>query len=181
MRKLYFIASIPATAKDGVITGVVANGTGRNATAEEVTALVELLRTKGATPSLLDSLRDATYPGPVSAFDRRAAARVEADILNSFNGGGLFNWHIIELGDSIRKPVRKPLGWRIMVDGNCPSSYNHPNIAAGERVKVDHAEQFGGDTDANYLFPTREAARKVMKDEELPSSCYSLVPVYADA
>ncbi|UZV39738.1 hypothetical protein [Xanthomonas phage NED111] len=182
MRKLYFIASIPATAKDGVITGVVANGTGRNATAEEVTALVELLRTKGATQSLLDSLRDATYPGPVSAFERRAAARAEADILNSFNGGGLFNWHIIEVGDSIRKPVRKPLGWRIMYDTDYTSCYN--SIEDGATVRIDGDEE--NRSEDNLLFPTRSAARDTLdtindkRSKQNPQG-YFIVPVYADA
>ncbi|AMM44718.1 hypothetical protein [Xanthomonas phage f30-Xaj] len=181
MRKLYFIASIPATAKDGVITGVVANGTGRNATAEEVTALVELLRTKGATPSLLDSLRDATYPGPVSAFERRAAARAEAGILNSWNGwNGLFNWHVIELGDSIRKPVHKPLGWRIKYDGDYTSSFN--SVEEGATVRIDGDEW--NHSKYNLLFPTRSAARSTLetsgdkRSRENPQGYY-IEPYYA--
>lgn len=160
MRKLYFIASIPATSKDGVITGVVANGTGRNAAAEEVTALVELLRAKGATQSLLDSLRDGTYPGPVSAFERRAAARAEEILLNSFKGGGgLFNWHILEVGESIRNPVRKPLGWRIKYDGGYTSCYNA--IEDGATVRTDGDEE--NTSCYNVLFPTREAARSALE------------------
>ncbi|AMM44632.1 hypothetical protein [Xanthomonas phage f20-Xaj] len=182
MRKLYFIASIPATAKDGVITGVVANGTGRTATAEEVTALIELLRTKGATQSLLDSLRDDTYPGPVSAFERRAAARTEADILNSFNGfnGGLFNWHIIEVGESIRKPVRKPLGWRIKYDGGEVSCFN--SIENGATVHIDGNSE--NRSYENLLFPTRSAARSTLettfmiRSRENPQG-YFIEPYYA--
>ncbi|WAX24200.1 hypothetical protein P4_00042 [Xanthomonas phage P4] len=169
MRKLYFIVSIPATAKDRVITGVVANGTGRHATAEEVTALIELLRTKGATPSLLDSLRDATYPGLVSAFERRAAARAEADILNSFNRGGLFNWHIIEVGESIRKPVRKPLGWELgfVVDGKWMRSAWNDESTTGLV-----------NTEKGTLFGTRAAAREAMSKAWIADE---IRPVYADA
>lgn len=179
MRKLYFITSIPATAKDGVITGVVANGTGRKATAEEVTTLVELLRTKGASQSLLDALRDATYPGPVSAFDRRAAARAEAATLNSF--GGLFVWSVIELGESVRQPVRKPLGWRIKYDGGFTSCYNHPNYTA--TVFIDGNSK--NTSEDNVLFATRDAARTAIenhigdKRSRKNPQGYYIEPVYA--
>ncbi len=179
VRKLYFIASIPATSKDGAITGVVANGTGRKATAEEVAALVELLRTKNATQSLLDSLRDDTYPNPVSAFERRSEARTEASILNSFKGGGgLFDWHVIEVGDSARKPVRKPLGWRILYDfgeGKESSVMNNDEKAT---VLIDPECP---NLSNNRLFPTREVVREVFKENDLSSDEYSFEPVYADA
>ncbi|UGL62995.1 hypothetical protein [Xanthomonas phage R3-22-T1] len=180
MRKLYFITSIPATAKGGVITGVVANGTGRNATAEEVTALVEFLREKGASQSLLDALRDATYPGPVSAFDRRAAARAEAATLNSF--GGLFNWSVIELGESVRKPVHKPLGWRITYafaedrsDADVSCHNQHPSAT----VRIDGNEY--NKSEYNVLFPTRDAARAVFNADSLgdENMGYRIEPYYA--
>lgn len=157
MRKLYFIVSIPASAKDGVITGVVANGWGRPATDVEVSALLVALRNKGATRSLLDSLRDGTYPSPVSVFERRAAARADAALLNAFNGQSLFNWNIIEVGESVRKPVRKPLGWRITLTGSV-SAFNHDETAT---ILIDP----NGDPEDpdNCLFPTRKAARAVCK------------------
>ncbi|ASZ72006.1 hypothetical protein HOR91_gp07 [Xanthomonas phage phi Xc10] len=177
MRKTYFITSIPATAKDGVITGVVANGTGRNATAEEVTALVEFLREKGASQSLLDSLRDSTYPGPVSAFDRRAAARAEAATLNSF--GGLFNWSVIELGESIRKPVTKPLGWRITFGGPQVRTVSSHNRHEDATVLID--KEGSADDEYNQLFPTRDAAREVFKQAGLGTGDmgYRIEPYYA--
>ncbi|QGH45038.1 hypothetical protein [Bacteriophage Titan-X] len=181
MRKLYFIASIPATAKDNVISGVVANGEGRKATPEETSVIIAELVRRGASQTLVDALRDSSYPGPVSVFERRAAARKEAGVLNSF--GGLFNWSVLSVGDSIRKPVTKPLGWRIMVQYSgdekaSVSSYNYPDGADDKRVEVDHAHLFNGDEDANYLFPTRDAARAAMERHDLRTSAgYSLVAV----
>jgi len=153
MRKLYFIASLPVGATNNTITGVVANSTGRKANAEEVTALVTLLREKGATQSLQDALRDSTYPGPVSVFDRRAEARKEAALLNEH--GGFFTWHIIELGESIRKPVRQVKGWRIKYYGTYTSCLN--SVEDGATVRVDGDEE--NNRRDNLLFPTRAAAR----------------------
>lgn len=181
MRKFYVITSIPNYAKDQVISGLVANGTGREATPEELAAIIELLRTKGASETLLDALREGTYPNPVAVFERRAAARKEAKLLNDC--GSCFDWAVLELGESVRQPVRKPLGWRLLL-GTTPSAFNRDygkTDAGGERVVVDHADQFGGDQDANYLFRTRELGRALIAAEGLSTDSYELVPVYADA
>ncbi|UUR56216.1 hypothetical protein pXoo2106_07 [Xanthomonas phage pXoo2106] len=179
MRKIYFITSIPKVAKDNIITGVVANGSGRQATAEEVSAITTLLREKGATTSLVDSLRCGSYPNPVAVFDRRAAARKEADLLNSYSGS-FFNWHVLEVGESIRKPVRKPLGWRITFAGAFGATevschVLHPSAT----VRIDGDEH--NDTLYNMLFPTRDAARAVFNASSLGDEGmgYRIEPHYA--
>ncbi len=180
MRKLYIIVSYPVGTHEGVITGVVANGTGRDATDEERNAVIDRLRTAGATPSLLDALREKVGGyHKLSVYDRRQAARNEQTDLNGCTS--FFTWHIVEVGESIRKPVRKPLGWRIIYDNEFPSSFNRPESSADKRVTVDHAHLFNGDEDANYLFPARALAREELRKEELIRSYYSVVPVYADA
>jgi hypothetical protein len=174
MRKLYFIVSRPATSKDNIITGVVANSTGRNATADETATLVRELIAAGASQSLVDALRDSTYPGPVSVYERRAAAREECRVLNAFNG--LFNWTVIGIGESVRKPVRNVLGWRLMY-GEHISSFNDPDLGATVAIDEGITEKYD---EENWLYETRAAARQARSSEELGSS-YRIVPVYADA
>lgn len=183
MRKIFFVVSTEINAKDNTIVGVVANGSGRPIELDELDELRVVLRQKGASQSLQDALRDGTYPNTLSVFDRRALAREAAAELNS--AGGFFKWHVISVGESIRKPVTKPLGWRVMFGPN-PSVLNNPIIPAGsafDRVVVDHADRFFNDVDANFLFTTREDARlalsKFNNGERDPD--YTIVPVYADA
>lgn len=182
MRKFYIVTSIPKTSTDNVITGVVANGvhTSRIATEEETSAILSLLRTKGASQSLLDAVRDGTYPNPLSIFDRRATARAEAATLNSFPNT-YFNWSVLEVGDSIRKPVTKPLGWRITYGTKYVRDVaTVNNIHNGATIRIDKENE---DYDRyNLLFPTRAAARAAL--DSLPAAAkngmsYKVVPYYA--
>lgn len=180
MRKFYIITSVPKGSTSGIITGVVANGIDRSATEEETAAIIKLLREKGATESLLDALRDGTYPNPLVAFDRRATARKEAALLNSYKLS-FFDWSVIELGESIRKPVTKPLGWRITYG----TKYVHDvatvnNIHNGATTRIDEQNEDGDRY--NLLFPTRAAARAAL--DSLPAAAkngmgYKVVPYYA--
>ena len=179
MSKTYF--GITRAKGTNTIVGVVSNPNlpgARPATTEEVQAILSTIK-PAATPSLADALRDGTYPNTVVVWDKRAAARVGIGELESFESPH-FDYGVGEFGDKVRS-VKPVLGWRLMVYASA-SSYNRPyddeSDAGGERVVVDHAEQFGGDTDANFLFRTRELGRALMKAEELGAG-YELVPVYA--
>ncbi|AMW36074.1 hypothetical protein HOR13_gp46 [Xanthomonas phage XAJ24] len=181
MRKLYIIVSYPVGTHEGVITGVVANGTGRDATDEERNAVIDRLRTAGATPSLLDALREKVGGyHKLSVYDRRQAARNEHNDLNGY-GSFLFTWHIVEVGESIRKPVRQVKGWRIKYGGDCTSCYN--SVEDGATVRDDGDEE--NNSEYNLLFPTRAAARDIIdtrigdKRSKHDPSGYYIEAVYA--
>lgn len=178
MSKTYF--GITRAKGTNTIVGVVANPdlTGsRAATPEEVQEILSTIK-PGATESLSDALRDGTYPNTVVVWDKRAAARAAIGELESFESPH-FDYGVGEFGDKVRS-VQPVLGWRLLVYGNA-SAFNRAyddGDAGGERVQVDHAAQFGGDTDENFLFRTRELGRALMKAEGLGAG-YELVPVYA--
>lgn len=176
MRKFYIIASVLPSS--GTIVGVVANGSGRVIKEEEQAPVIAALKDKGASQDMIDALIDGKY-NIVSVFERRAQARQAAAQLSSgAHSISMFEWRVIEVGTSVRLPVVKPLGWRILAYGD-PSAYNYPDTEDDLRVEVDHAKQFGGDVDANYLFPTRDAGRDELRKNGLTKEDgYRLVPVY---
>lgn len=178
MSKTYF--GITRAKGTNIIVGVVANLSltgARSATPEEVQEIQSAIKL-GATEGLADALRDRTYPNTVVVWDKRADARAAIGELESFESPH-FDYGVGEFGDKVRS-VQPVLGWRLLVDGNA-SAFNsaYYGDAGGERVQVDHAAQFGGDTDANFLFRTRELGRALMKAEGLGARYYDLVPVYA--
>lgn len=176
MSKVYFGISRSKGTK--TIVGVVANNAplARPATQDEVRAILEVIR-PAATESLIGALLDNTYPNKIVVWDKRADARSEIAMLRGY-ASSHFDFAVGEVGE-VERNVKPVLGWRILLDGD-PSAYNYPCKGDTERVLVDHASQFGGDTDANYLFKTREAGRKQLDNPEIRGlTGYKLVPVYA--
>ena len=60
------------------------------------------------------------------------------------------------------------VGYRVMYTRSdrslVPSMANNPYD--GATIEVNHAHLFKGDTDANYLFPTKEAARAAVREDK---------------
>lgn len=173
MNKVYFGITRDAT-KPTSIVGIVANlqlAGSRAATEEEVGHILSQI-TDSATGSLADALRDGTYPNVISVWDKRADARAAIQTLKSYNSPH-FIYGVGEFGDAERT-VTKPKGWRLMFCGEI-SLYNSPED--GATIPLDgNAENTWCD---NMLFPTRDAARKVIRGEELCSEEYSVVRVDA--
>lgn len=161
MNKLYFgVTRAIGTAQ---IVGVVANlgliGS-RAPTAEETALILSKIKDK-ATESLADALRDGTYPNIISVWDKRADARNAIATLNSYDSPH-FTYNVGEVGDRERSAPR-PLGWRLVFDGDVISGYNHPTDGAS--VFIDGNPN--NTNDNNCLFATRADARAVIKKEGL--------------
>ena len=166
MNKVYFGITREA-GNYARIVGIVANTqlTGcRPATTEERLLILEKIKA-GATDSLSDSLRDNTYPNAVVVWDKRADARAAIACLQSYNSPH-FSYSVGEFGDAERT-VTKSKGWRILTDWEgrggerIVSAWNQPD--AGATVSLDGNDE--NDDRDNCLFPTRAAARKVIKDQ----------------
>lgn len=115
---------------------------------------------------------------PAGVWLRRADARRVAAKANEIVAGGV-QYSVVGVGE-FKRTVRPVLGYRLLVRhsrGWEVSAYNDTGDVA-----VDHAAQFGGDTDANKLFSTRAKARAAKFEAEAKiNSKYKIDTIYADA
>ena len=173
MNKVYFGITRDAT-KPTSIVGIVANlqlAGSRAATEEEVGHILSQIK-DSATGSLADALRDGTYPNVISVWDKRADARAAIQTLKSYSSPH-FIYGVGEFGDAERT-VTKPKGWRLMSEDDI-SCYNSLEDGATIPLDGDGANHSWD----NLLFPTREAARKVIREGGLGTDLYSVVRVDA--
>lgn len=164
MSKKYFILSYGSIRNQ--VLGVCANPTlakATNASDEEVKELVKIIE-GSATSTLLDCLRDGTYPNPVQVWYRRADARAVCKDLNSFNGA--FNFRVLEVGEKTARKLREIAGWQIWY-GPVLSSFNSPEDGA-----LLYLKGYGS------AFHTRAQARKALPEI---NTGYKIIPVYANA
>ena len=172
MNKVYYGITRDASNPTSIV-GIVANlqlAGSRAATEEEVASILSQIK-DNSTTSLADALRDGTYPNTISVWDKRADARAAIATLKSYNSPHFLH-SVGEFGDAERS-VTKPRGWRVMFWSDV-SLYN--DLEQGATIPLDG--NGANQRHDNLLFPTREAARKPIRDEGLGWG-YSVVRVDA--
>lgn len=114
-------------------------------------------------------------------FLRRADVR-DAVVKMNVQNLGSYTYSVREVGE-FKRTVRPVLGYRLLVQHNVGAEWWVSAFNVDGDVTVDHAAQFGGDTDANKLFSTRAKARAAKSEAvaAMYDSKYKIETIYADA